>query len=363
MHAKQALDERHDHVHVIGDQNAARHAQQRADDADQRALHQEDAGDFPRAGAQRAQDGDVGLLVLHGHDQRRQQVERRHRHDQRQDQEHHALLGLHRREPRAVVAGPVARHHVGRQHLLQLGRHLGRLLHVGDAQAHAGGAAVAEHAGGVLVVDEGQRGIVFIVAGRENAHHGELAHARGEAGRADRALRRHHQQRIAQLHAHAVGQLVAQHHAEAARLQVGELARDHLPGQVRHIAFGLRIDSAHLHAPQSLPAHQHALRRHERRAGLDFRVLLGRRGKLLPFFQHAFRHGPWDIELNVRQHRQHAVAHFFLETIHDRQHDDQGGDAQRDARHGTGGDERDEAIAAAASLADSGQPGIAGAYP
>ena len=53
-----------DHVHVVGDRDAPGHAQQRADDADQRALHQEDARHFARPGAQRAQDGDVGLLVL-----------------------------------------------------------------------------------------------------------------------------------------------------------------------------------------------------------------------------------------------------------------------------------------------------------
>ena len=69
------------------------------------------------------------------------------------------------------------------------------------------------------------------------------------------------------------------------------------------------------------------------------------------------------VEFDVRQHRQHAVAHFLLEAVHDRQHHDQGGDAQRDARHRTRGDEGDEAIAAAASLADPGQPGIAGADP
>ncbi len=201
------------------------------------------------------------------------------------------------------------------------------------------------------------------MAGREHAHHGELAHARRESRRTDRALRRHHHEGIAQLHAHAVGQLVAQHHTEATGLQVGKLARHHLPRQVGHIAFGLRIDAAHLHAPQGLPAYQHALRRHERRARLDGRILFSGGSELLPFFQHQLRHRARNIELDMRQHRQHAVAHFLLEAVHHGQHHDQGSDAQRDARHGTGGDERDKAIAAAASLADSGQPGIAGAYP
>ena len=36
--------------------------------------------------------------------------------------------------------------------------------------------------------------------------------------------------------------------------------------------------------------------------------------------------------LDVREHRQHPVAHFLLESVHHRQHDDQRGDAQRDTR-------------------------------
>ena len=50
--------------------------------------------------------------------------------------------------------------------------------------------------------------------------------------------------------------------------------------------------------------------------------------------------------------RQHAVAHFLLEAVHHRQHDDQRRHAERDAGHRDAGDEGDEAVAA---------PGAAGA--
>ena len=50
--------------------------------------------------------------------------------------------------------------------------------------------------------------------------------------------------------------------------------------------------------------------------------------------------------LDVRDHRQHAVAHLLLEAVHHRQHDDQRRHAERDAEHRHAGDEGDEAVAA-----------------
>ena len=49
--------------------------------------------------------------------------------------------------------------------------------------------------------------------------------------------------------------------------------------------------------------------------------------------------------LNVRDHAEHAVAHFFLKAVHHRQDNDQGGHAQRYAQHGHARDERDKAVA------------------
>ncbi len=49
--------------------------------------------------------------------------------------------------------------------------------------------------------------------------------------------------------------------------------------------------------------------------------------------------------LDMRDHRQHAVAHLLLEAVHHAEHDDQRGHAQRDAEHRHAGDEGDEAVA------------------
>jgi hypothetical protein len=44
--------------------------------------------------------------------------------------------------------------------------------------------------------------------------------------------------------------------------------------------------------------------------------------------------------LDVRDHAEHAVAHFFLKTVHHRQHDDERRHPERDAQHGHARDER-----------------------
>ena len=82
-------------------------AGQRADDADRRAGHEEDAQDRAARRAHGAQDGDVAALVLHQHDQAGDDVERRDQHDQRQDQEHDVALDLQRREEGLVALAPV----------------------------------------------------------------------------------------------------------------------------------------------------------------------------------------------------------------------------------------------------------------
>ena len=56
----------------------------------------------------RAQDGDVGALVVHHHDQHRHDVEGRHGDDQQQDQRHHGLLDADGAKVAGVVLGPVA---------------------------------------------------------------------------------------------------------------------------------------------------------------------------------------------------------------------------------------------------------------
>ena len=103
--------ERHDGTDVERQRDAAGDAEQRADDADQRALDDEDRRGCSRRRAQRAQDRDVGLLVGDHHHLRGDDVERRDGDDQRQDDEHDALLDRDRAEEIGVAQRPVA--HLG----------------------------------------------------------------------------------------------------------------------------------------------------------------------------------------------------------------------------------------------------------
>ena len=117
-----------------------------------------------RAGPQRAQDGNVGTLVGHGHHQRAHQVERRHRHDEGEDDEHHAFLKLYGSKPGSVLARPVAHKQVARQRGQQLLSHLARLVQVLDFQAHASGAFQPENLGCIVLVQQRQATVVLKVA-------------------------------------------------------------------------------------------------------------------------------------------------------------------------------------------------------
>ncbi len=79
-------------------------------DADRGAGDQEHPHDRAAGRAHGAQDRDVARLVLHEHDQPGDDVERRHQHDQRQDQEHHVALDLECGEEGAVSLAPVGQH-------------------------------------------------------------------------------------------------------------------------------------------------------------------------------------------------------------------------------------------------------------
>jgi hypothetical protein len=72
----------------------------------------------------------------------------------------------------------------------------------------------------------------------------------------------------------------------------------------------------------------------------DLRMPLGGRGHGLPVVQRAVDRK----HLDVRDDRQHAVAHLRHEAVHHRQHHDQRHHAERDAQHRDARDERNEAV-------------------
>ena len=102
--------------------DAEQHAQRDAEPGDDAALDEEDRHDPPRRRAERAQDGDVGALVGDHHGQHGHQVERRHRHDQHQDDGHHGLLDADGAEIAGVIQRPVADLDAGRQQLRRVPR-------------------------------------------------------------------------------------------------------------------------------------------------------------------------------------------------------------------------------------------------
>ena len=191
-----------------------------------------------------------------------------------------------------------------------------------------------------------QRAVVLVVAGLEGADHGELLEPRHHAGRRDLAARRDQRHRVAGAHAERARQLrrrarcrqspgcsVAQRGVAQLRGQVGDCA---LPRPARCRAPARRASSS--------PRASSACAGDERRRADHLRVRARLRRGGLPVGQRAAVR----IEhLDVRDHAQHAVAHFLLEAVHHRQHDDQRGHAERDAEHRHAGDEGDEAVAAA----------------
>ena len=138
--AQQVLQRGHDDVDVEGHTQAQQQARARANDSHHRPLHHKNAHDAGRAGAQGAQYGDVGALVGDRHHQGTDQVERGHRHDEGEDDEHHAFFHLYGGKPAAVLPRPVAHQVATAQCVTEVLRHQTRLVQVAQLQAHAGGA-------------------------------------------------------------------------------------------------------------------------------------------------------------------------------------------------------------------------------
>jgi hypothetical protein len=101
-----------------------------------------------------------------------------------------------------------------------------------------------------------------------------------------------------------------------------------------------RVDAAHEHAAVDVAGRQHRLAGDERRGAGHARVAERRLRDALPVGERGHA-----AHLDVRRDRQDAVAQLLLEAVHHRQHDDQRGDAERDAGHRDQRDERDERVA------------------
>src|SRR5690606_11743868 len=123
------------------------------------------------------------------------------------------------------------------------------------------------------------------------------------------------------------------------------------------------INATQLHALQRLAPGNHALGRHKGGRPLHGSVCARASGNLLPVVQDVLMRHARRIQLDVRQHRQHAVAHLDLKAVHHGKHDDQRRHAQRNAGHGACCNEGDESVSGTASPAASCQPRVSGSYP
>ena len=126
-----------------------------------------------------------------------------------------------------------------------------------------------------------------------------------------------------------LGKHTSDRHAEFARYQRLELAANHLGGELGDARLKRRIDAPHQDAPHTVIAGQHRLPGHIRRAIDNQRIALALLKDRFPV-EHRLAGGN---HFDMRQHRQHPVAHFLLKTVHDRQHDDERGHSERDSGH------------------------------
>ncbi len=174
----------------------------------------------------------------------------------------------------------------------------------------------------------------------EDADHRELLQPRQHAGRRDRAFRRDQRDLVVDRDAEIGREIRAEHDAEVARHEIGQLAALHFLADVGNFRLERRLDAAQRDAAHGVLAREQRLRFDIRRRADHFLVLARFLGGQLPVGHRPGRRKDFD----VREHRQHAVAHFFLEPVHHRQHHDQRRDAERDARHRHERDERNEAV-------------------
>jgi hypothetical protein len=217
-----------------------------------------------------------------------------------------------------------------------------RLVQVFELEADAGRPFEAEDLLGILLVQQHEAAVVLEMARVEGAHHRHLLQARQHARRRDLPARRDQGHRIAFAHPELARQLDAQHDAELARHQPRQRVALHRRRQVGHLGFARRVDAAHQRAAHLVAARHQRLRRHERRGPDHLRIAPGFGHGAVRIGQHAAAR---PVDLDVRNDAQHAVAHFLLEAVHHREHDDQRRHAQGDAQHRHAGDEGDESVA------------------
>ena len=262
--------------------DAAGNAQDNAGAAQRRALYDKYLHDVPRRCAQGAQHCDVSLFVRHHHHQGRDDVERRHRDDQDQYDEHHLFCHPDGMEIIHVSLGPVD-HAVASRHIPErLPADPGRLHHVTGLQPQAGGVARAKKPDRIVQVDEHHGAVEFIHVRVIDPHHGKPFEPGQDARRRYPCRGRDQRYLVPRLRAQQVHQVGAQDDPEFSRRQRVQSTGNHFFRQKRYLRLRFRQYPAGNHALDLLSGGHHAFGFHVRGHAADARVPLRPLRDILP---------------------------------------------------------------------------------
>ncbi|MNO82713.1 hypothetical protein D3C76_739960 [compost metagenome] len=191
------------------------------------------------------------------------------------------------------------------------------------------------------VLDVGQAQVAIDLAGAhvENADHGKALHAREHPRGGNRDLGGDESQFVADRKAKLGRGLVADHDAELTGLERVEVALLDEGINDRDLALLGRVDAIEQHLLHLALMGQQALHLGEGRYCLYLPILLYLAGKGRPVAD-----GLAGFQGGMGHHPQYAGAHFMIEAIHDRQHDDHHDHAQGEADHRGQGNERDKVV-------------------
>ena len=282
------------------------------------------------------------MLVGDYHHLRGDDIERRDRNDQRQDDEHDALFDGDGAEEIGVALRPVANFGIGGKRREQIARNRGGREHVVKLEPYpAYRLAQPVELLRVGQVDQRETVVEFVHPDLEDAHDAKALDPRQRSRRRDRSLRDDDDNRVAYAHAERTRELGAEHDAELARLERGQRTHAHVCADIGNGILQRRIDTTHKRSAVHVPRGKHRLAQHVRRCGFDTRMRARRLRDLLPVRHFAVERA----HLDMRGDGEDAVSKLVLEAVHHRQNHDERSHAERDAGHRSKRDERNKAVA------------------
>ena len=167
----------------------------------------------------------------------------------------------------------------------------------------------------ILHMGQGQVTVDLAGADMENTDHGKPLEARKHAGWSNSDFRGNKGDLVTQVDAEFGGGLVTQHHAKLAGLQIIQATLFEEVADDRDLGFFLRIDRIDQHFLHLAVVGQQALHLAKRCNRQHLRVALRLIGQAAPVLDRCGA-----LNRGVRHHTEHTGAHFMVEAIHYRQH-------------------------------------------